>query len=194
MIRNAIISAMDGDFQESEIAEEIEKWRKFFREYLRYVSSMNPKLRHYMGAINGTYDDMEKKPQFRDAFCIRTATDNRKYQEFANLVRGFARLMGDESIGNEHLFLAAEIFELSLQTLTEKFPTKAISQGIDDKTIEAYELIRDKCPVGNNKKEIQKETGVSNEQIVNLTKLKAITRFDDGTYMVNPDWKEGLDL
>ncbi len=194
MIRNAIISAMDGDFQESEIAEEIEKWRKFFREYLRYVSSMNPKLRHYMGAINGTYDDMEKKPQFRDAFCIRTATDNRKYQEFANLVRGFARLMGDESIGNEHLFLAAEIFELSLQTLTEKFPTKAISQGIDDKTIEAYELIRDKCPVGHNKKDIQKETGVSNEQIVNLTKLKAITRFDDGTYMVNPDWKEGLDL
>ena len=194
MIRNAIISAMDGDFSNSEIAEEIDKWRRFFREYLRYVSSMNPKLRDFMGSINGTYDDLEKKPQFRDAFCIRTATDNRKYQEFANLVRGFARLMGDEEISMTHLITAAEIFELSLQTLTEKFPTKAISQGVDEKTIDAFDLILEKCPVGSNKKEIQKECGISNEQIVNLTKLKAITRFDDGTYMVNPDWKEGLDL
>ena len=193
-IRDAIISAMDEDFTSGEGAKNLNMWRTFFREYLRYVSLLKPKLRDEIPMINSTYDEIEARPQFKDAFCIRTATDNRKYQEFANLVRGFARLMGDESIGNEHLFLAAEIFELSLQTLTEKFPTKAISQGIDDKTIEAYELIRDKCPVGNNKKEIQKETGVSNEQIVNLTKLKAITRFDDGTYMVNPDWKEGLDL
>ncbi len=193
-IRDSIISAMDGDFRESERAEEIEKWRKFFREYLRYVSGMRPKLRHFSGAINGTYDDLERKPQFRDAFCIRTATDNRKYQEFANLVRGFARLMGDESISMTHLIMAAELFELSLQTLTEKFPTKAMSQGIDDTLISAFDAILEKCPVGNTKREIQKACGISNEQLMNLTKLKAITRFDDGTYMVNPDWKEGLEL
>ena len=193
MIRNSIISAMDGDFDNSEIAERIGKWRKFFREYLRYVSHMTPKLKHYVGSINGTYDDLEQKPQFQDAFCVRT-TDNRKYQEFANLVRGFARLKGDDTIDYSHLMSAAEIFELSLETLTEKFPTKAWAKGVDEKLLKSFDCISEKCPVGHTKKEIQKECGISNEDLVKLTKLKAITRFDDGTYFVNADWKEGLDI
>jgi hypothetical protein len=194
MIRNSIISSMDGDFHESEIAEQVAKWRKFFREYLRYVSNMTPKLKTMIGAINGTYDEMEQNKQFKDAFCIRTNTDNRKYQEFANLVRGFARLQGDDEITFDHLIEAADIFVYSLQTLTEEFPTKAWSQGVDEKTLKAFDCILEKCPVGHTKKEIQKECKVSNEQLNTLTKLKAVTRFDDGTYFINADWKEGLDI
>jgi len=193
-IRNSIISAMDRDFEASEIAEQVAKWRKFFREYLRFVSNMTPKLKNYVGSINGTYDDLEQKPQFKDAFCIRTATDNRKYQEFANLVRGYARLQGDGEINFDHLMKAAQIFEYSLETLTEKFPTKAWSHGVDDKLLSLYDCILDKCPVGHTKKEIQKECKVSNDDLNELTKLNALTRFDDGTYFVNADWKEGLDL
>ena len=193
-IRDAIISSMDGDFQESEIAEKVAKWRKFFREYLRYVSHTTPKLKDFTGSINGTYDDLEQKPQFKDAFCIRTATDNRKYQEFANLVRGFARLMGDTVITFNHVMYAAEIFELSLETLTEKFPTKAWASGVDENLLKLYECIKEKCPVGHNKREIQKECGISNEDLNTLTKLKALTRFDDGTFFVNADWKEGLEI
>ena len=193
-IRDAIISSMDGDFQESEIAEKVAKWRKFFREYLRYVSNTTPKLKHFTGSINGTYDDLEQKPQFKDAFCIRTATDNRKYQEFANLVRGFARLMGDKDINFNHVMYAAEIFELSLETLTEKFPTKAWASGVDENLLKLYECIKEKCPVGHNKREIQKECNISNEDLNTLTKLKALTRFDDGTYFVNAEWKEGLEI
>jgi len=193
-IRDAIISSMDGDFQESEIAEKVAKWRKFFREYLRYVSNTTPKLKHFTGSINGTYDDLEQKPQFKDAFCIRTATDNRKYQEFANLVRGFARLMGDKDINFNHVMYAAEIFELSLETLTEKFPTKAWASGVDENLLKLYECIKEKCPVGHNKREIQKECNISNDDLNTLTKLKALTRFDDGTYFVNAEWKEGLEI
>tara|TARA_R110000765_G_scaffold96877_2_gene182377 strand:+ start:2176 stop:3849 length:1674 start_codon:yes stop_codon:yes gene_type:complete len=193
-IRDAIISSMDGDFEESEIAERVAKWRKFFREYLRYVSHMTPKLKDYSGSINGTYDDLEQKPQFKDAFCIRTATDNRKYQEFANLVRGFARLMGDDAINFTHVMSAAQIFELSLETLTEKFPTKAWANGVDENLLKLYDCILEKCPVGHNKREIQKECNISNDDLTTLTKLKALTRFDDGTYFVNADWKEGLEI
>ena len=193
-IRDAIIASMDGDCQESEIAEKVAKWRKFFREYLRYVSHTTPKLKHFTGSINGTYDDLEQKPQFKDAFCIRTATDNRKYQEFANLVRGFARLMGDTVITFNHVMYAAEIFELSLETLTEKFPTKAWASGVDENLLKLYECIKEKCPVGHNKREIQKECGISNEDLNILIKLKALTRFDDGTFFVNADWKEGLEI
>tara|TARA_R110002110_G_scaffold143888_3_gene332815 strand:+ start:14396 stop:16069 length:1674 start_codon:yes stop_codon:yes gene_type:complete len=193
-IRNAIISAMDGDFQDSEIAEQVAKWRKFFREYLRFVSHMTPKLRHFAGSINGTYDEIEQKPHFKDAFCIRTATDNRKYQEFANLVRGFARLMGDDTIELAHLISAAQIFELSLETLTEKFPTKAWANGVDERLLELYDCIMEKCPVGHNKREIQKECSISNDELITLTKLKALTRFDDGTYFVNADWKKELEI
>ena len=46
---------------------------------------------------------------------MRKNTDNRKYQEFANLVRAFARLYGDEEIKTDHVFEAQSIFEKSLQ-------------------------------------------------------------------------------
>ena len=52
--------------------------------------------------------------KFKDAFNIRNKRDNRKYQEFANLVRGFARLQGDAQIGISHVGEAYKIFAKSL--------------------------------------------------------------------------------
>ena len=35
---------------------------------------------------------------------------------------------------------------------------------------------------------------ISNDELTTLTKLKALTRFDDGTYFVNADWKKELEI
>jgi len=187
-IRNAIISSMDGDFKRESVKESLEVWRAFFREYLRYVSKMKPLLRDYIPRINSTYDEIEARPQFQNAFCIRTATDNRKYQEFANLVRAFARLQGDERITWHHLCEARDIFELSLQTLTEEFPLTAMIEGITPEIIEIYKQLVAKCPMADNIKELKSHVKMTNNQLDILIRSGAITKFDDGPMIVNEDW------
>jgi len=187
-IRNAIISSMDGDFKKESVKESLEVWRAFFREYLRYVSKMKPLLRDYIPRINSTYDEIEARPQFQNAFCIRTATDNRKYQEFANLVRAFARLQGDERITWHHLCEARDIFELSLQTLTEEFPLTAMIEGITPEIIEIYKQLVAKCPMADNIKELKSHVKMTNNQLDILIRSGAITKFNDGPMIVNEDW------
>ncbi len=180
-IRNSIISAMDEDYTNGEGAKQIEIWRKFFREYLRYVSKLKPKLRDELPTINSTYDEIEARPQFTDAFCIRTATDNRKYQEFANLVRAFARLYGDEQIDcMTHLVDAKWIFEQSLQTLTDKFNSKFMKYQLDTKTIDMFEQIIEKCPVGKLMEIKKKVKGITNQQIDKLMDCEALVKDSDG--------------
>lgn len=193
-IRNAIVSSMDGDFLGNDNEERLTKWRVFFREYLRYVSKIQPKLRDYVPRMNSTYDEMEARPQFTSAFCIRTATDNRKYQEFLNLVRAFARLYGDDEINWKHLQEARDLFEASLQTLTETFPLSAMMEGVDTELISVYGKIKDNCPVAESIKEIRESVKVTNEQMETLVRSGAITRFDNGTYFVNEDWLDNMEV
>jgi len=192
-IREAIVSAMDGDFENTKVAENIKIWRKFFREYFRYVSRLNPKLKQRISLINSIYDDIEGRPHFQDAFCIRKNTDNRKYQEFANLVRAFARLYGDEEIKSSHVFEAQSIFEKSLQTLTEEFPLKTMLAGVNQKLIELYDKLLEKCPAGYTKNEMRNMVKFSNSEFDTLINLEAITPFDDGTYFVNSGWQDRLE-
>lgn len=192
-IRNAIIASMDGDYRSKERAETLTAWRAFFREYLRFVSRLEPKLRDYIPRINSTYDEIEARPQFQNAFCIRTATDNRKYQEFANLVRAFARLHGDEKINWHHLSEARDIFEMSLQTLTEEFPLAAMIEGITPDIIDIYKKLVDKCPMAESIKELKDAVKMTNNQLDVLVRSGAITKFDDGKYFVNDDWIDKIE-
>ena len=192
-IRNAIVSAMDGDFENTEAAIKITVWRKFFKEYFRYVSKLNPKLRKRISLINSVYDDIEGRPHFQDAFCMRKNTDNRKYQEFANLVRAFAKLYGDEEITTNHVFEAQAIFEKSLQTLTEEFPLKTMLAGVNQNLIELYDKLLEKCDCGYTKNEMRKMVKFSNSDFDTLINLEAIQPFDDGTYFVKSGWQDRLE-
>jgi len=187
-IRNAIVSSMDGDYRDSDMAERLVIWRSFFREYLRYVSKMQPKLREYIPRINSTYDEIEARPQFTQVFNIRGATDNRKYQEFANLVRAFARLQGDSKINWHHLCQARDIFEMSLQTLTEEFPLASMVEGITTEIITIYKKLLNSCPIADSISEMKTHIKFTNDQLDILIRSGAITNFDDGKFFVNNDW------
>jgi len=193
-IRNAIISSMDGDFIGNEVENDLNYWRAFFKEYLRYVSRMTPRLRDWIGTINSTYDEMEARPQFQAAFCIRTVTDNRKYQEFANLVRAFARLQGDEKINGKHIKLAQYLFEVSLQTLTEEFPLAAMMEGVDNDLIKLFKRIQNKGSVFESLAEMRAGVkGLTNDRVDSLIRSKALTKFDNGAYFVNDSWLEEIE-
>ena len=150
-------------------------------------------MKKRIALINSIYDDIEGRPHFQDAFCMRKNTDNRKYQEFANLVRAFARLYGDEEIRTDHVFEAQAIFEKSLQTLTEEFPIKTMLAGVNQKLIELYEKLLLKCPAGYTKNEMRGMVKFSNSDFDTLINLQAITPFDDGTYFVNTGWQDKLE-
>ena len=92
-------------------------WRRFFREYLRYVSRMSPQ----MGAMEqGVFDmmqEVEASDDFKKVFLQRSERENRKFQQFINLCKGLARLNGDEQITADHLYDAKWLFNKSLETL-----------------------------------------------------------------------------
>ena len=192
-IRNAIISAMDGEFTGNQLETKLNYWRLFFREYLRYVSHSVPKLKDTIGNINSIYDEMESRPQFQAAFCIRTVTDNRKYQEFANLVRAFARLQGDTKINGKHIKLAQYLFEVSLQTLTEEFPLNAMLEGVDDDLIKLFKRVKKKGSIFDTISEMRAGIkGLTNDKIDALIRSNALTKFDNGAYFVNDNWLEEI--
>ena len=191
-IRNSIISAIDEDFSSTGQEIVFNNWRAFFREYLRYVSKLNPKLRDYVPRINSTYDEIEARPQFQNAFCIRSSIDNRKYQEFANLVKAFARLYGDDKINWHHLSEARDLFEISLQTLTEEFPLAAMIEGVDNELIEIYKKLMIECPIAESIKELKGAVRITNNQLDVLIRSGAITKFDDGKYFINDGWLDKM--
>ena len=134
---------------------------------------------------------------------MRGPTDYRKWQEFLNLVRGFARLNGREIVNEDDLMCAMDLFQKSLQTMTCTFPMKALNRGIDFKQIELHKKLLRKFNDGNGhgngtEKEIStyaRKNGLANEwKSLKTVKLedgsKLITEFPDGSIFVkNISWE-----
>ena len=202
-IRNAIVSSLDGDYDGTDKEDELNIWRVFFREYLRYVSQMRPKLRDKIQQITADYDVFENTDNFQDAFCIREVTDNRKYQEYANLVRAFARLQGDDIIKDEHLVCANLIFKKSLETLTKEFPLGFMSAGVDKKIITLYEKLKKKGTWFDSITDIMRAVkGLTHDKVEILIRVGAIQTIGNETdgdgresepigYQLKTDWEMG---
>ena len=71
------------------------------------------------------------------------------------MVKAFARLYGDDKINWHHLSEARDLFEISLQTLTEEFPLAAMIEGVDNELIEIYRKLMIECPIAESIKRTQ---------------------------------------
>ena len=65
--------------------------------------------------------------------------------------------------------------------------------GVNQKLIEIYETLLEKCPAGYSKKEMRTMVKFSNLEFDTLINLEAITPFDDGTYFINSGWQDRLE-
>ena len=138
-IKKKIVQNMDKEFTRGKGSELIEIYRIFFREYMKYVSRQMPRLGALGNIVESAFDTIEKMEEFKDAFAMRGPTDYRKWAEFNNLCRGFAKLNGrSDEVGEEDIMKAMDLFQKSLQTLTKTFPLKALNLGIDAKQIELH--------------------------------------------------------
>ena len=114
---------------------DLKMWQAFFREYLRHVSSMKVPVFDSYGLIRTVFDALKAKQEFQDVFHARGMPDNRKWAEFANLCRSFARLNGRHQITNEDIKEAYSAMLHSLKTLSTHF-------DLDDLNLDLTPLLR----------------------------------------------------
>ena len=137
-IREKIMQNMDKRVNKGTSWEKIANLRGFFREYLKYVSRLHPKLGKYEDYLNDEMTRMETTDGFKEAFAKRGKTDYRKWAELLNIVRGFARLNGREELRVKDVKQGVTLFHKSLKTLCESFDLKAMDLGMNGEHIELH--------------------------------------------------------
>lgn len=144
MIEEKIMDAMNGKFDDPDVKREMTMWRTFCREYLRKVSLIRPEMSaDIKSAIRETYHGyIKNKQEFIDVFLARSEKDMRKYQEFTNLCRAFARLDGSAVVDDGHISEAMDIFLVSLKTLHENFPLDELEAGMSGDDFALFEAIK----------------------------------------------------
>ena len=129
-----ILDAMSGTLDSPESKHKLKVWRSFFKEYLRYVSRLDPDILSAKQHIIDIYNnDIKSHKNFDAVFQRRSAKENRKFQQFINLSKGLARLRGDDKVGIVHLTIAKKLFLHSLETLV----TNMVPMGMDISDINA---------------------------------------------------------
>lgn len=142
LIEGKIMDSMSGKFRGNGVEEELNKWRKFFREYLRYVSAQHPDYEQNRSFIQDCFHQYIKEmPEFRKAFLARSSKDMRKFQEFVNLCKAYARLDGSNIVEDTHIGMATEIFVASVKTLFEDFPLDEMAAGVNPRILKLYATI-----------------------------------------------------
>jgi DNA replicative helicase MCM subunit Mcm2 (Cdc46/Mcm family) len=192
-IRNIMLMDAEGMFDNGETKKAMEIWRNFFREYLAKVSGLDPKFGKLMPTLDSTFNEMKDRPQYQTAFLSRAQNDYRKYQEFINLVKSFAKLDGSDRITVGHLMQARQLFEKSLSTLTEEFPMKAMAAGVDTELLTVYEIAKADRIIYNTKADLKKISGMSSDQINKLISMGALDAMSDGSLAIRLDfdWEGG---
>jgi len=118
LVDEIIIKNMD-DY--GSVKSDLKMWQAFFREYLRFVSKLPVKVYESYGLVKTVFETLKSKQEFQDAFHARGMPDNRKWAEFANLCRSFARLNGRTQITNDDIKESYSAVLHSLKTLSAHF-------------------------------------------------------------------------
>ena len=178
-IEEKIMDSMNGKYQKAEFNNNLEMWRSFFREYLRYVSEMDPDITPVRKDIRETMDRIKANPDFSAVFLEdsqgnkRTSRDFRKFQEFVNLCKGFARLNGEREVSKESVRQAEQIFLESIRTLVADEGWKLMKAGVSQKLVDIHQQLEiyDDNGVYRSVSEMRKKVKFSNEDIEKIVNL-----------------------
>ena len=103
-------------------------------------------------------ENVEVTKGFQEAFAKRGKTDYRKWAEFLNLAKGFARLKGRQDLDMEDVEDALGIFQDSLETLCKNFTHSALQSGLNYEEVALHKHLlqkfdNDKSGRGTGKKQ-----------------------------------------
>jgi DNA replicative helicase MCM subunit Mcm2 (Cdc46/Mcm family) len=178
-IEEKIMDSMNGKYLKSEFNTNLEMWRSFFREYLRYVSEMDPDITPVRKEIRETMDRIKANPDFSQVFLEdaqgnkRTSRDFRKFQEFVNLTKGFARLNGERQVSKDSVRQAEQIFLESIRTLVADEGWKLMKAGVSQRLVDIHSQLEiyDDNGVYRSVSEMRKNVKFSNEDIEKIVNL-----------------------
>ena len=178
-IEEKIMDSMNGKYLKSEFNTNLEMWRSFFREYLRYVSEMDPDITPVRKEIRETMDRIKANPDFSAVFLEdaqgnkRTSRDFRKFQEFVNLTKGFARLNGERQVSKDSVRQAEQIFLESIRTLVADEGWKLMKAGVSQRLVDIHSQLEiyDNEGVYRSVSEMRKKVKFSNEDIEKIVNL-----------------------
>ena len=111
---------------------------------MRYVSAQNPdydKNREFIQSCFHGY--IKNREDFKEIFLARSSKDMRKFQEFVNLCKAYARLDGSPEVLEGHIAQATDIFLISLKTLKEDFPLDEMAAGVNPRILKLFTAITD---------------------------------------------------
>ena len=202
-IRRKILDNMDKKHKKSGKNAILNDLRAFFREYLLYVSKLQPELGLYANIIESEFERIESTDNFKEAFAKRGKTDNRKWAGLLSLIRGFARLQGVDKLNMNHIQMGLDIFQESLETLTASFPRASLSQGVDYESLELHRSIIKRFDSGMGSAIVAKKSEVRDfakksnriKQFNDLFKVilddgsKLIEEMGKGEILVKKDWE-----
>jgi len=202
-IRMKILENMDRKSKNKSKNEELSIIRQFFKEYLLYVSRLEPQLGFFKNIIQSEFVRIQETDNFKEAFATRSKTDNRKWAGLLTLIRGYARLNGRDKLDPTDVTMGTKMFEASLETLTGVLPKSSLLQGIDFDMLELHRAIVSTFDKGmghgasvSRKKinELAKRQG-RNKQLKELFKInlpdgsKLIEDLGNGELLVKRDWE-----
>ena len=178
-IEEKIMDSMNGKYLKAEFNNNLEMWRSFFREYLRYVSEMDPDITPVRKEIRETMDRIKANPDFSQVFLEdaqgnkRTSRDFRKFQEFVNLTKGFARLNGERQVSKDSVRQAEQIFLESIRTLVADEGWKLMKAGVSQRLVDIHSQLEiyDNEGVYRSVSEMRKNVKFSNEDIEKIVNL-----------------------
>lgn len=178
-IEEKIMDSMNGKYQKADFNNNLEMWRSFFREYLRYVSEMDPDITPVRKEIRETMDRIKANPDFSQVFLEdaqgnkRTSRDFRKFQEFVNLTKGFARLNGERQVSKDSVRQAEQIFLESIRTLVADEGWKLMKAGVSQRLVDIHSQLEiyDNEGVYRSVSEMRKKVKFSNEDIEKIVNL-----------------------
>jgi len=144
-IEDKIMDSMNGVYKKKEFNETLEMWRTFFREYLRYVSAMDPNYDDHRITIRKSMDKIKENEAFKMAFLQkgRAKRDFRKFQEFVNLCKGFARLNGELEVSAHSIDYAERIFLESMETILNDEDFKYLVAGASGEITDTHRRLMD---------------------------------------------------
>ena len=145
LIEDKIMDSMNGVYKKKDFNKNLEMWRNFFREYLRYVSAMDPNYESLRSEIRKSMDKLKKSDIFKGAFLGggRATRDFRKFQEFVNLCKGIARLNGEREVSVTSLWHAEKLFETSMDTLKHDAGWRHFARGSSERIAMVADRLKD---------------------------------------------------
>ena len=182
-IEDKILDAMNGKYLKKDFNDKLEMWRSFFRQYLKYVSEQDPDITPHRMEIREAMNRIKSMQEFQDAFLdSRTTRDFRKFQEFVNLCKGFARLNGERVVSRMSIEKAQRIFTESLNTLIQDGDWKYMKAGATQRMADIHQRLNDYALT-------------LNRAFADAKEMRDKVPFSDKEweYMINQGWLECVD-